>query len=185
MTACSLVLFRTIILGRENSSWLVLHLFSAPARQYLITSVQTSHDGLFSICFVRQNVRTVLLGREKSSRLVLHLFSALERQDRSTWYGQLMTACSSFVQCASALVPQNNFFFFFFIYLFFRQLMTACSPFVQCGRMLEPYHLVGKIHNGLFFICLVRQCVITLVLRYRQLMTACSPFVQCAGTLGP
>ena len=63
--------------------------------------------------------------------------------------------------------------------------MTACSSFVQCARMLEPQHLVGKIHNGLFFICLVRQCVCTLVLRYRQLMTACSLFVQCARTLVP
>ena len=144
----------TLVLSKDNSSWLVHHFFSALIRQYLSTRyrqpmtacssfvqcastlvpqylVRTTHDGLFFICLVRQNVRTVVLGRENSSRLVLHLLSAPARQCLSTSY---------------------------------RQLMTACSPFVQCARMLGPQYSVGKTHHGLLFICSVRQYVSTLVL---------------------
>ena len=180
----------TVVLGTDNSSRLVRHLFSVLVRQYcstwyrrLITvcsaflqcvstlvpqySARRTHHGLFFICLERQYISTVVLGTDDSSRLVLHLFNALVHQYRSTRYRRLITACSSFVQCASTLVPQ---------------------------------YLVRTTHHGLFFICLMRQYISTVVLGtddssrlvlhlfsalvhqyrstwYGRLITACSSFV--------
>ena len=127
---CSFVQYvSTLVLGkfiRACSSF--VQCASALVPQY---SVRTTHHGLFFICLVRQYVSTVELGADNSSPLVLHLFSALVRQYLSTQYRQLIMACSSFVQCASTLVPQYS---------------------------------VQTTHDGLFFICLVRQYVSTLVI---------------------
>ena len=207
-----------------DSSRLVLHMFCALVRQYcssrygrLITvyysflqcvsmlvmqySVRTSYHGLFFICLMRQYISTVVLGTDDSSRLVLHLFSALVHQYRSTRYGRLITACSSFVQCASILVPQylvrtthHSLFFICLVrqyistvvlstdessrhvlHLFsalvhqnrstrYGRLITACSSFVQCASTLLHQYLVRTTHHGLLFICLVRQYISTVIL---------------------
>ena len=101
--------------------------------QYVSTLVlgTDTHHGMF----ISQYVSTLVLGTDNSSRLVLHLFGALVRQYLSTRYrhsprhvyflvrqyfstryGQLITACSSFVWCASTLVPQYSL----------QTLTTAC-----------------------------------------------------------
>ena len=81
-----------------------VYLLSTLIPQYL---VQTTHHGLFFICLVHQYICTVVLGTDNLSQLVLHLFSALVRQYCSTWYRQLITACSSFLQCLGMLVLQH------------------------------------------------------------------------------
>ena len=150
---------------------------------------------------MRQYISTIVLATDDSSRLVLHLFSALVHQYRSTRYGRLITACSSFVQCAGTLVPQylvrTTHHSLFFICLvrqyistvvlstdessrhvlhlfsallhYYRstrhgRLITACSSFVQCVSTLVMQYLVRTTHHGLFFICLVRQFISTIVL---------------------
>ena len=142
---------------------------------------------------MHQDARTVVLGTNNSSRLVLHLFSALVRQYCSTRYGQLMTACSSFVQCASTIVPQysvrtthHSLSFICLVLLVrqyfsiqYRQLMTACSLFVQGGSTLVLQYSVRLTHLGLFFIRLVRQFVSTIVLQYSVLTTHHSLFFIC------
>ena len=102
-----------VVLDTENSSRLVVHLFSALGRQYcstwyrqLITGcstfvywagtlvllylVRTTHHGLFYICLVPLYVSIVVLGTDANNGI----FICLVRQYRSSRDGQLITACS-------------------------------------------------------------------------------------------
>ena len=94
------------------------------------------------------------------------MFICLVRQCLSTRYGQLITTCSSFVQCLSTLVLQYSV----------QTLTTACL-FLSTLVLL---YSVQTTHHGVFFICLVPQQVNTVVLS-----TACSSFVWCASMLVP
>ena len=86
----------TVVLSTDNSSRRVLHLFSASVGQY-----RSTQYGLFFICLVRQYVSTLVLVTDTHHGM----FICLVGQYFSTRYGQLITACSSFVQCLSTLVP--------------------------------------------------------------------------------
>ena len=131
--------------------------------QYLSTLVpQYSVQTFTTVCLFAQYVSTVILGTD-----IHHgMFICLVRQCLSTRYGQLITACSSFVQCLSTLVAQ-----------YLVQTLTTACLFLSTLVLL---YSVRTTHHGVFFICLVPQYVSTVVLS-----TACSSFVWCASTLVP
>ena len=186
----------TLVIGTDDSSWLVLHLFSALIRQYL----STRYGRLIMACSsFLQCSSTLVIGTDDLSRLVLHLCSALVRQYLNTRYGRVITACSSFVQCARTLVHQYSV----------QTPTTACSSFVWCTSTLVLQYSVRITHHSLSFICLVRQYVSTVVFgtddsqlvlhlfgalvryycstRHGRLITACSSFygalvLQCRRT---
>ena len=119
-----------------------VYLLSMSIPQYL---VQTTHHGFFFICLVPQYISTIVLSADTHHSM----FICLVLQCRSTWQGQLITACSSFVQCTSTFVLQ------------FLVQTTCHSLFFIC---LVPQYLVQTTHHGLFLICLVPWYVSTVAL---------------------
>ena len=189
---------RTVVLGTDNSSWLVYFL-STLVPQY---SVWTTHHRLF----FSQYVSTVVLGTVNSSRLVYFLVS----QYCSTRYGQLITAClflSTLVLQYSVWTTHHGLFISLehqYHSTRYRQLITAClfpqyvstvvlftdnsSRLVYFLSTLVPQYSVRTTHHGLF----ISQYVSTVVLgkdnssrlvyllvrqyfstRYGQLITTC------------
>ena len=145
----------------------------SPRHVYLIStlvpqySARTTHHGLFFLRLVSQSVSDVALGTDTFAGM----FICLVRQHRSTQYGQLITACSSFVQCANSLVlqylVQTTHHSLFFIYLV-RQYVSIVVLGTDNSSGLVP-HLSSA---------LVRQYRST---RYRH-----SPrrlFAQCVSTV--
>ena len=153
-------------------------------RGLLVSSVPTTHHGLFFICLVRQYISSVVLGTDHQSRLVLHLFGALVRQYRSTRYGrlivlvlhlfsafvrqycstryrQLITACYSFIQYVSTLVLGTENSSRLVLHLFSTLVLQYSVQKTHHGFCSTRY---GTTSHGLFFICLVRQYVSTVVL---------------------
>ena len=116
---------------------LSVYLFSALVHQYLSTRYRHSpqHVYLLSTLVLQYSIRTTHHG----------LFICLVRQYRSTRYGQLITACSTFFQCLTMLVPQylveTPYYGLFFICLVPQYVTTLV--------------LGTDTHHGMF-ICLVR-----------------------------
>ena len=150
--------------------------------------VRTTHHGWFFIFLVPQYVSTVVLGTNTNHGM----FICLVGQYRSTRYGQIITACSSFLQCASTFLLSTGY----------RQLIRACSSFLQQASTLVMQYVVQTTHRGFFFICLACYYVSTEVLgtenssrlvsalvrqsrstRHGKLIAACSSFVQRVSTL--
>ena len=128
---------------------------------------RTTHHGLFFLRLVSQSVSDVALGTDTFRGM----FICLVRQHRSTHYGQLITACSSFVQCANSLVlqylVQTTHQSLFFIYLV-RQYVSIVVLGTDNSSRLVP-HLSRA---------LVRQ--------YRSARYRHSPrrlFAQCVSTV--
>ena len=103
ITACLFAQYvSTVVLGTDNSSRHVYLLsalvFICLVHQYLSTRYRHSpqHVYLLSTLVLQYSIRTTHHG----------LFICLVRQYRSTRYGQLITACSTFFQCLTMLVPQ-------------------------------------------------------------------------------
>ena len=175
------------------------------------------------VCLFAQYVSALVLDTDNSSQLVLHLFSAsvrqyfstryrhsprhvyfLVRQYCCTQYRQLITACSSFVQCLSRLVPQYSVRLVLHLFgALVRQYLSTRyrhSPrHVYLLSRLVLQYSVRTTHHGVFFICLVPQYLSTVILgtdihhgtfisEYVStvvLGSACSSFVWCASTLVP
>ena len=173
------------------------------------------------VCLFAQYVSALVLDTDNSSQLVLHLFSAsvrqyfstryrhsprhvyfLVRQYCCTQYRQLITACSSFVQCLSRLVPQYSVRLVLHLFgALVRQYLSTRyrhSPrhVYLLSRLVLQYSVLTT-HHGVFFICLVPQYLSTVILgtdihhgmfisEYVStvvLGSACSSFVWCASTL--
>ena len=131
ITACLFAQYvSTVVLGTDNSS---RHVYLLSALVFiclvpqcisnLVLGTDTRHSTficlvlqycstrygqLIMACLFAQYVSTVVLGTNNSSRRVLHFFSALLCQYLSTWQRHLITACSSFAQCLSTLLPQYS-----------------------------------------------------------------------------
>ena len=189
-------------------------------------SVRTTHHGLF----ISQYVSTVVLGTDDSSRhvyllstLVLQcsvwtthhgMFIGLVRQYCSTRYGQLITACSSIVQCLSALVPQYSVQALATARLFAQYVSTVVLNTDNSSRLVLHFfsallrQYLSARYGQLIMACLFPQYVSTVVLgthnssrrvlhlfsalvcQYlstwqRHLITSCSSFLQCLSTLLP
>ena len=134
-------------------------------------------------CFIRSGEYGETSIRTVTTHTHYGMFICLAREYFSTRYGQLITACSSFVQCLSTLVPQYSV----------QTLTSACLLL----STLVPQYSVRTTHHGLF----ISQYVSTVVLgtdnssrlvyflvrqycstRYGQLITACL-FAQYVSTV--
>ena len=178
----------TVVLGTDNSSQVVLPLFSGLVRQYcctkceqLITACSTfvqcpctlasqySVQTLTTASLFAQYVSTVVLGTDSSSLLVLNLSSVLVNQQCSTWYRKLITACSSFVQCLSTLVPQYAV----------ETLTVACLFAQYVSTVVLDTDNSTQLVLHLFSVLVGQYCSKW----YSQLITACSLSLQCTCRL--
>ena len=143
-----------------------VYLLSMSIPQYL---VQTTHHGFFFICLVPQYISTIVLSEDTHHSM----FICLVLQCRSTWQGQLITACSSFVQCTSTFVlqflVQTTCHSLFFICLVPQYVSTVVLGTDNSSRLVP--HL---------FSALVCQYCSTW---YGRFITACSSLLQCICTL--
>ena len=121
--------------------------------------VRTTHHGWFFIFLVPQYVSTVVLGTNTNHGM----FICLVGQYCSTRYGQIITACSSFLQCASTFLLQywvqtthQGLFFICLVGQYVSNVVRGIdnssrffSSFVQRATTLVLKYLVRKTHHGL------------------------------------
>ena len=129
--------------------------------------VRTTHHGWFFIFLVPQYVSTVVLGTNTNHGM----FICLVGQYRSTRYGQIITACSSFLQCASTLLLQ------YWVQTTHQDLFFICLVGQYVSTVVRGIGHSSRIFLHLFSM-LLRQYLSTW---YGKLITAC----QCLSTLVP